>query len=109
MEMFDSSRETGGSCRKEGILEECLFQQRSRRRRLLRVFGSDDGRKALEELEEYFEIDLPVFQGRAGAFDPLDAMRRDAYREVFLYVRHQLNLALREKDAVSGDNYNKQN
>ena len=47
-------------------------------------------------LEDRFETRLPVFQGRAGQYDPLDAMRRDAYREVFLYIHHQLELARQE-------------
>lgn len=37
-------------------------------------------------LKEHFETDLPCFQGKAGSFDPLDAMRRDAYREVVLWL-----------------------
>ena len=85
---------------KEGILEECLFLQKSRRRQLLRVMGSEEGGEVLKELERHFEVHLPVFQGQSGSFDPLDAMRRDAYREVFLYVRHQLNLARRERESV---------
>ncbi len=84
--------------RQEGILEECLFLQKSHRRQLLRVLDSDEGREVLEELERHFEVDLPVFQGKSGSFDPLDAMRRDAYREVFLYLRYQLNLARRERE-----------
>ena len=42
------------------------------------------------------QTDLPVFQGSPGNYDPLDAMRRDAYREIFLYIRRQLQLAIKE-------------
>lgn len=72
-------------------------EARKRRRALLRSFGSDDGLSCLEHLEALFETHLPVFQGKAGSFDPLDAMRRDAYREVFLHIRHQLELARNER------------
>ncbi len=43
--------------------------------------------RALSIIEERFQTSLPCFQGVAGAFDPLDAMRRDAYREVCLWLR----------------------
>lgn len=46
--------------------------------------------------EARFQTDLPVFQGSPGNYDPLDAMRRDAYREIFLYIRRQLQLAIKE-------------
>lgn len=63
------------------------------RERLLAVLGTPEGELALATLEQRFETDLPVFQGKAGGYDPLDAMRRDAHREVFLVIRHQLSLA----------------
>ena len=50
----------------------------------------------LADLEKRFETHLPVFQGKAGSYDPLDAMRRDAHREIFLMIRHQLELARQE-------------
>lgn len=56
------------------------------------VFNSENGKAILEDLENNFEVHLPVFQGKAGSFDPLDAMRRDAYREVMLYIRRRINL-----------------
>lgn len=52
----------------------------------------------LADLEQRFETDLPVFQGKAGSYDALDAMRRDAHREVFLVIRHQLDLARKEAE-----------
>lgn len=76
--------------------EASVREARFKRRQLLRVFDTTDGREALSFLEARFQIDLPVFQGRPGSYDPLDAMRRDAYREVFLYIRRQLQLAIKE-------------
>ena len=70
-----------------------LEEERASRRRFLRVFESSDGMAVLHELEMKFEVHLPVFQGSPGKFDPLDAMRRDSYREVFLYCRRKLELA----------------
>lgn len=66
------------------------------RERLLAVLGTPEGELVLATLEHRFETDLPVFQGKAGSYDPLDAMRRDAHREVFLLIRHQLCLARQE-------------
>lgn len=69
---------------------------RAVRRRLYALFGTAQGEQVLAELEERFETHLPAFQGHRGSYDPLDAMRRDAHREVFLVIRHQLSLAARE-------------
>ena len=69
---------------------------RSTRRRLLHLLGSDEGERVLQDLEQRFETHLPVFQGKPGSYDPLDAMRRDAHREVFLVIRRQLDLARQE-------------
>ncbi len=71
-------------------------QARANRRLILAVFGTPLGEQALDVLEERFETDLPVFQGKAGAYDPLDAMRRDAHREVFLVIRRLMEQARRE-------------
>lgn len=70
-------------------------QEQSRRERaeLLQVFGSREGQLILTRLERRFETDFPAFQGKLGHYDPLDAMRRDAHREVFLTIRHQLEQA----------------
>lgn len=73
-----------------------LEQAREERQRLLKLFSSPEGEQVLEELERRFETHLPVFQGKPGSYDPLDAMRRDAHREVFLVIRHQLTLARQE-------------
>lgn len=73
-----------------------LEQAREERRRLWQLFSSPEGQQVLTDLEKRFETHLPVFQGKAGGYDPLDAMRRDAHREIFLIIRHQLELAQRE-------------
>lgn len=51
-------------------------------------------------LEQHFQCDLPCFQRQPSdnSFDPLDAMRRDAYREVTLFLRRELNLAKKLND-----------
>lgn len=73
-----------------------LEQARLERRRLLAVFSHPEAAQVLADLEQRFETDLPVFQGKAGCYDPLDAMRRDAHREIFLVIRRQLALARQE-------------
>ena len=73
-----------------------MEQARDERRRLLALFTTPLGEQVLAELERRFETHLPVFQGKAGSYDPLDAMRRDAHREIFLIIRHQLELARQE-------------
>ncbi|MBQ5664762.1 MAG: hypothetical protein IIV41_02725 [Akkermansia sp.] len=73
-----------------------LEQARLERRRLLAVFSHPEAEQVLADLEQRFETDLPVFQGKAGSYDPLDAMRRDAHREIFLVIRRQLALARQE-------------
>lgn len=78
------------------VYETLRDEARQKRRRLLAVFGTPEGAAVLTELESRFETDLPVFQGKAGGYDPLDAMRRDAHREVFLLIRRQLDLARQE-------------
>lgn len=79
---------------------------RAERRRLLELFDTPEGLAVLEALERRFETDLPVFQGKSGSYDPLDAMRRDAHREVFLVIRHQLALARRELTATPSPTQN---
>ncbi len=73
-----------------------LEQAREERRRLLAVFSQPEAEQVLQDLERRFETHLPAFQGKAGNYDPLDAMRRDAHREIFLVIRHQLELARQE-------------
>ncbi|MBQ3525375.1 MAG: hypothetical protein IJA63_03790 [Akkermansia sp.] len=77
---------------------QIVERARAERRRLLQLFGTPEGAQVLADLEQRFETDLPVFQGKAGSYDALDAMRRDAHREVFLVIRHQLDLARKEAE-----------
>ncbi|MBQ3240255.1 MAG: hypothetical protein IJB00_03625 [Akkermansia sp.] len=76
-------------------------EQREERRRLRELFHTPLGQQVLADLERRFEIHLPVFQGKPGSYDPLDAMRRDAHREVFLVIRHRLNLAESEANTTT--------
>ena len=64
------------------------FVQKRKRlfRAYFRTFSSGDGEKILEDLKAHFETNLPCFQGDKGNYDPLDAMRRDACREVILFI-----------------------
>lgn len=78
------------------ITTQDVEKAREMRQRLLAVLGSAEGQEVLAALEERFEVHLPAFQGKPGSFDPLDAMRRDAHREVFLVIRRQLRLAQQE-------------
>lgn len=83
---------------------EAAQRARESRARLLALFDTELGQQVLAELEARFETDLPVFQGRAGSYDPLDAMRRDAHREIFLVIRRRLELARREATQTRPDN-----
>lgn len=71
-------------------------EELKKRRKLL--FGGTFNERSIEVLEQRFECGLPCFQGAAGKFDPLDAMRRDAHREVCLWLRHQLELYRKETE-----------
>lgn len=82
-----------------------LEQAREERRRLLALFSTPEGGQVLADLERRFETHLPVFQGKAGVYDPLDAMRRDAHREIFLVIRHQLELARQEATQTQQEPY----
>lgn len=83
-----------------------LEQAREERRRLLKLFSYPEGEQVLADLERRFETDLPVFQGKAGSYDPLDAMRRDAHREIFLVIRRQLALARQEANPTQQHKHN---
>lgn len=83
---------------RNALVTEAADRARTRRRHLLAVLGTPEGQQVLADLEKRFQTDLPAFQGRAGEYDALDAMRRDAHREVFLVIRHQLALAATEAE-----------
>ncbi len=77
--------------------QRALLQQAQQERQdLSTLFNSPLGEAVLSRLEQRFETHLPVFQGKIGQYDALDAMRRDAHREVFLVIRAQLKLAGQE-------------
>ena len=63
-----------------------LFARRWKAKRLL--LRSEEWKVVLEWMKEFFQRDLPCFQKQDGErlFDPLDAMRRDAHREVVLWL-----------------------
>lgn len=64
--------------------QEEYEQHMKHRRRIFReAFRNPE---VLAELKKHFQTDLPCFQGKAGSYDPLDAMRRDACREVILFI-----------------------
>ena len=68
----------------------------SRRRALLFSVPLDE--RGIEVIERRFECHLPCFQGGRGNFDALDAMRRDAYREVCMWLRDQLKQYKNERE-----------
>lgn len=56
--------------------------------------------KLLSILEEQFQTNLPCFQGEPGKYDPFDAMKRDAQREVVLWLRLQIQ---KHKQDINND------
>ena len=68
--------------------EQVEFLKRLNRRRaaLKEAFTPE----VLDILEKEFQTNLPCFQGKAGSYDPLDAMRRDAQREMLLWVKYEI-------------------
>lgn len=72
----------------------CLLDAARRVQRAYgKVFSGVNGEGVLDDLKQRFGTDLPCFQGKRGEFDPLDAMRRDAYREVVLYIEEKVRLS----------------
>ena len=75
-------------------------QYMKRRRRIFReAFRNPE---VLEELKRHFQTDLPCFQGKAGSYDPLDAMRRDAYREVVLFIEAVMGNHYEPEEEITG-------
>ena len=68
--------------------EQVEFLKRLNRRRaaLKEAFTPE----VLDILEKEFQTNLPCFQGKAGSYAPLDAMRRDAQREMLLWVKYEI-------------------
>ncbi len=85
--------------------QHALQEARQARARLLRLFDNEEAELVLQQLEARFETHFPVFQGKAGEYDALDAMRRDAHREVFLVIRHLLDQARQEVNQAPPKNY----
>lgn len=85
------------------LIDAAMAERTKFRRALKRCFTGRDGEVVLSVLEDRFEVNLPAFQGDRGQYDPLDAMRRDAYREVFLFVRRELMLAPTGEDEQETD------
>lgn len=72
-------------------------QSAVRRRR--RYLAEHLDEQCIRFIEERFGCNLPCFQKKADcSFDPLDAMRLDAYREVCLFLRRELSLYQQQKD-----------
>lgn len=71
-------------------MEEAAKLARRRKQALRRVLKSEEGRVVVEWMRERFGVDLPCFQfvdkSERRGYDPLDAMRRDAYREVYMWM-----------------------
>lgn len=65
---------------------EFLKRLNQRRAALKEAFTPE----VLDILEKEFQTNLPCFQGKAGSYDPLDAMRRDAQREMLLWVKYEI-------------------
>lgn len=87
-------------------LKKHAEQELRQRQELLALFDTEQGERVLQYLERRFETDLPVFQGRAGTYDALDAMRRDAHREVFLVIRRLMELMRNEDSQPNNPNHN---
>lgn len=77
--------------------KKASIQSAVRRRR--RYLAEHVDEQCIRFIEERFGCNLPCFQKKAdGSFDPLDAMRLDAYREVCLFLRRELSLYQQQKD-----------
>lgn len=87
-------------------LKKHAEQELRQRQELLALFDTEQGERVLQYLERRFETDLPVFQGRSGTYDALDAMRRDAHREVFLVIRRLMELTRNEDSQPNNPNHN---
>ena len=70
------------------------IKEREKRERM--VIGMAVTDEVLAVLARKFGVHQACFQGAAGRYDPLDAMRRDAYREVYFWLRKQVLLYRKE-------------
>lgn len=69
--------------------EEDLASYIKRRRQ---VFKEHITPEIVRMIALHFGCHLPAFQGRAGSYDTLDAMRRDAYREVVIWLSQEAGI-----------------
>lgn len=67
-------------------LEE-LKQREARERAIIGRAITDE---VLAVIARKFGVHQACFQGVAGKYDPLDAMRRDAFREVYTWLKKQV-------------------
>lgn len=64
------------------------YKERELRER--KVIGEAVTDEVLAVIARRFGVHQACFQGVAGKYDPLDAMRRDAYREVYMWLKKQV-------------------
>lgn len=67
-----------------------LQEYKERELRERRVIGEAVTDEVLAVIARRFGVHQACFQGVAGKYDPLDAMRRDAYREVYYWLKKQV-------------------
>lgn len=67
-----------------------------RRREERRYLAERLDERCLAIIGRRFGVHQACFQGFRGEFDPLDAMRRDAYREVYMWLKKELRLYRKE-------------
>ena len=89
-QLTDSGMNQDTTLQREGLRPEAVSKGAS-------FFGClHSGRAGGADLSgSPLQTGCPFFR-RPGSYDPLDAARRDAYREVFLYIRRQVQLAIKE-------------
>ncbi len=68
----------------------------ARRREERRYLAERLDERCLGIIGRRFGVHQACFQGVRGQFDSLDAMRRDAYREVYMWLRKELRLYRKE-------------
>ena len=67
-----------------------LAELKEREARERAIIGHAVTDEVLAIVARKFGVHQACFQGCAGRYDPLDAMRRDAYREVYMWLRKQV-------------------
>ncbi len=67
-----------------------LEEYKERELRERKIIGEAVTDEVLAVIARKFGVHQACFQGVAGKYDPLDAMRRDAYREVYYWLKKQV-------------------